>query len=350
MDIFHLKNLITVSTRVTTTSESLIDLVLTNNKRRVLKHGVVDAQISDHSLIYTFLQTYRSRKVCFRTLKNFDAKKLIDDLNKVPFHIMEIFDDTDDKLHIFESLYNEVLNEHAPIKSVHIHGNQVPFMNDQWRKAICHRNHLWRHFVENRTDANYATYKAQRNKCTSLRRKAYFKNKAEHSENPRDFWNAYRPFLHSRKSNQANDIILKENENIITDKKQVAEIFNEFFVNIANQAGEVTETTYGKDFSEHPSIKAILTNRVTKNTFTFTLTNGTEVGQALSNINVRKSCGYDSLPPKLIKASASAIAVPLSDIINSSIKAGACPMRWKKVKSHQHLRKMMNYAKETIGR
>lgn len=33
LDIFHLKNLITVSTRVTTTSESLIDLVLTNNKR-----------------------------------------------------------------------------------------------------------------------------------------------------------------------------------------------------------------------------------------------------------------------------------------------------------------------------
>ena len=179
----------------------------------MLYADVVDAQVSDHSLIYTIytmlrasLPRSRSRKVCFRSLKKFDAGKLIEDLNKVPFHIMEIFDDTDDKLYTFESLYNDVLDEHALIKSVHIRGNQVPFMNDQWRKAIRHRNHLWRHFVENQTDANYATYKAQRNKCTSLRRKAikaYFQNKAEHSENPRDFWNTYRPFLHSRKSNQA---------------------------------------------------------------------------------------------------------------------------------------------------
>ena len=44
-------------------------------------------------------------------------------------------------------------------------------MTEKWRKAIRHRNKLWRLFMRDRTDANYDHYKIQRNICTSLRRK-----------------------------------------------------------------------------------------------------------------------------------------------------------------------------------
>ena len=37
----------------------------------------------------------------------------------------------------------------------------------------------------------------------------YFLEKTE-ADNPCEFWNAYRPFMHSWKSKQANDILLKE--------------------------------------------------------------------------------------------------------------------------------------------
>lgn len=49
---------------------------------------------------------------------------------------MDIFDDVDDKLFAFESLYLDVINEHAPVKKFHASGNQVPFMKEQWRKSI----------------------------------------------------------------------------------------------------------------------------------------------------------------------------------------------------------------------
>ena len=42
-------------------------------------------------------------------------------------------------------------------------------------------------------------------------------------ENPREFWDTYRPILNS-KTKQANDIVLKENEVPITNKKQIAEL------------------------------------------------------------------------------------------------------------------------------
>ena len=62
----------------------------------------------------------------------------------------------------------------------------------------------------------------QRNICTSLRRKAikeYFRKKSDEiNQDPRQFWATYPPFLHSRHAYKSNDIILKEGEEIITDK------------------------------------------------------------------------------------------------------------------------------------
>lgn len=116
---------------------------------------------------------------------------------------MNLFDDVNDKLFAFEQLYNDTLDEHAPLKQTIVRGNQVPYMNEQWRKAIRHRNKLWRKFTKYRTDTNYKQYKIHRNKCTSLRRKAIkgdFLKKSTSSENPREFWNAYRPFLHGKQS------------------------------------------------------------------------------------------------------------------------------------------------------
>ena len=48
------------------------------------------------------------------------------------------------KLYAVEQLFLSVLNEHAPIKQTMIRGNQVPYMTEQWRGAIRHRNKLWK--------------------------------------------------------------------------------------------------------------------------------------------------------------------------------------------------------------
>ena len=289
-------------------------------------------------MVYTVLRASapqsRSRKICFRSLKNVSQDHFLRDLHTAPFHIIELFDDVDDKIFAFELLYNDILNEHAPLKQVHIRGNQVPYMTEQWRKAIRHRNRLWKKFTRERTDANYADYKTQRNKCTSLRRKAikeHFLKKTMAPDSPRDFWDAYRPFIHSKKTKQANDIILKEN-NIVTDKKEISELFNNHFVHIADGVPEINETDYGEDFIDHPSIKAIneqSDKRSTPVCFNFQRTNQEQIKKLLLGSNARKSCGHDMIPPRFIKESAAVIAEPLAKIINSSIDQRRYPTRWK---------------------
>ena len=235
---------------------------------------------------------------------------------------------------MFESLYLDILNKHAPQKQTHTRGNQIPFMNEQWRKAIRDRNKLWKKFTHQRTDANYAEYKKQRNKFTSISRKAikdHFKNKSE-TDNPRAFWEAYRPFMHSRSSKQANDITLIENDVVITDKKELAELFNNYFVHIIDDVQDIKEHNFGHEFSAHPSIRAIAEENRRKNAihnFNFKYTNKNQSEKLLLNINARKACGHDTITPRLLKESASVISGPLAELMNESIKQCKYPSRWK---------------------
>lgn len=90
---------------MTKSTETLIALILTNNKRRALQTGVIDTKISNHSLVYTIMRVtllrLRSRKIALRSFKNFDRDKFVEDLSAAPFHIEDIFDDPDDMLYFF---------------------------------------------------------------------------------------------------------------------------------------------------------------------------------------------------------------------------------------------------------
>ena len=76
------------------------------------------------------------------------------------------------------------------------------------------------------------------------KKKAHFMKKSSEPKNPREFWNAYRPFLHG-KTKQANDIIIKENNVVISDKREITELFNAHFIQIADGVPLMKETDYG---------------------------------------------------------------------------------------------------------
>ena len=166
--------------------------------------------------------------------------------------------------------------------------------------------------MRDRTDANYDQNKIQRNMCTSLRRKAikeHFVKTSSEPENPREFWNAYRPFLHG-KTKQANDIITNENNVVINDKREIAELFNAHFIQIADSVPLMKETNYGQHFENHPSIIAIHEKKRATGAplcFNFEYINQAQVERALLAVNIRKSCGHDMLSPRLVKAAVIAI-------------------------------------------
>ena len=97
-------------------------------------------------------------------------------------------------------------------------------------------------------------FKTQRISCICLRQ--HFVKKSTEPDNPREFWNVYRPFLYCR-TKQTNDIILWENGVVVSDTKEIDERSNERFIQIAVSAEVIKKQDYGKDFENHPSITAI---------------------------------------------------------------------------------------------
>ena len=118
---------------------------------------------------------------------------------------------------------------------------------------------------------------------------------------------------------------------LIKDNREMAEAFNNYFTHIADAAAEINEEDFGTDFSAHPSIKSILRNHYSDGTsdFDFQSTNTKQVEKLLLENNTRKSCGHDLIPPRLLRESASVIAEPLANIMNSLISQCHYPSRWK---------------------
>ena len=125
--------------------------------------------------------------------------------------------------------------------------------------------------------------------------------------------------LSSCKTKQANDIIITENNAVISDKREIAELFNAHFIQIVDCVPLMEETDYGQHFENHPSIIAIHEkNKATDAPlcFNFEHINQAQVERALLDVNARKSCGHDMLSPRLVKESASVIAKPITNIEN----------------------------------
>ena len=65
----------------------------------------------------------------------------------------------------------------------------------------------------------------------------YFDQRCVGEVNGREFWNTIRPFLTNKGTYGQNEIVLREQNEIITETAKVCNIFNEHFVNIAADIG-----------------------------------------------------------------------------------------------------------------
>ena len=89
-----------------------------------------------------------------------------------PWSVLEIFDDVDDKLHASDLLFNEILDHHAPIRSIKVRGKPNPCITEETRELMKSRNY-WRKRAR-RTDnpADWSTYKNLKHQVRKLIRAA----------------------------------------------------------------------------------------------------------------------------------------------------------------------------------
>ena len=118
---FNLLKLFTKPTGSSDTSKILIALALTTNVNFIANCYVNISAVADHCLAVVTLKLKAANPRPFyiftRSYKSYNPESWMSDLERVPFHIANIFDDFNEKVDVFNKLFLDKLSEHAPIDS-----------------------------------------------------------------------------------------------------------------------------------------------------------------------------------------------------------------------------------------
>jgi hypothetical protein len=167
-------------------------------------------------------------------MKNFNHSKFLADLEMVPWDSAYLYDNADDVLNHWSTLYTEILDQHAPIKKKWVRSDQLPWITPQIQREILLRNRLFKRHKKNPSSSIWEAHKIQRNKVTSLKRNCiteFCSTACSATKNHGEFWKKLKLLLPATVPNQQEKIILVENDKVISDPKLVAKMFNDYFAN-----------------------------------------------------------------------------------------------------------------------
>ena len=335
-DSLNMTQLVKKPTRVTATSETLIDHAYSNTIDNIIEVTVPVLGVSDH---YPVCITRKLSKafdtgpvhkfINYRDTKTFDEEQFLNDLNNQPWSVIDIFDDANDALDYFSDVFNSVLSTHAPKKQKRVKRQKQPkWINDEILTAMKIRNK----FKETKNKTQYALW---RNKVKLLIRNAkarLYSDSINTSSNPKDLWQTLHEMT-GKSAHACTDFINDEDGSPILDPTVCANTFNSFFTSI--HANFRTENNINSH-NEHPDITSIKNQVKMKleKTSDFSIPLATEsfILKQLQSLKTDKATGLDGLSAKYLKLSAQVIAKPLTAILNQSIQSSSYPNALKKAK------------------
>ena len=136
-----MEQLISTPTRVTESSSSILDHILTNYTDRVSQSGVIDTGLSDHQLIYCTRKITRTKfnshkNITIRSLKNYSQDVHLEELNKINFPDYSKFTDINDAYSDFIGKISLTIDKIAPMKEIRIKNSSKEWFDKEILEEI----------------------------------------------------------------------------------------------------------------------------------------------------------------------------------------------------------------------
>ena len=243
---------------------------------------------------------------------------------------------TDDAFTLFHSQLCSIFERHAPLVRKRVAHNCFPLMNKELSCTILYRNRMRNKFYKQKASAYFVLYKDARNKVTKLKRKllkSYFLSKCKGGSSNKKFWRTIKPFC-SNKSNKGGDIVLKENNEIISEPTELCNIFNQFFVQIGSthtSNGDHREALFSiiNRLKNHQSIELIRERCNVNVPFDMRPVSVRQVKKTIRGLKKDKAAGNDSIPPVFLIKLVNEIAEPITVLFNRCIQDCTFPSTLK---------------------
>ena len=334
---FSLKNIITGKACFKKTTGTSIYILLTNRPRSFLKTGIFETGLSDHhKLILSFFRSYFSRippkTIQYRKYKTFKESPFLYELDQELLK-GDMYKNNRDMFSTFTETFRRVLDKHAPLKTKRVRGNQSPFMTKELSKAVMNKSKTRNKYLKWPSRENFLAMKRSKNYCNNLARTT--KNKNGFANNKK-FWNAVKPFLTNKGFLTNDNISIKVNDDLVTDKTKLANLFNLHYINIVENTSGAPPVIQGnpnnpnednttvkniiKEYENHSSIINIK-NHIDSPVIRFDIPTAKieDMNKIIKNINPKKATGPDKIPPKIVKLSANIIDSHLMNIVNNDL-------------------------------
>ena len=326
--------LITKPTRVTHTSCTLIDNILSNSSMNNLESRIIQNIISDHYPIFHVTSNLKKKvkPTYFKTREITDEKvrQFNDILNMNEWNNVLNTQNPQLSFNNFHDEFDSTFNLFFPVKEVKINKNIhkiEAFMTGGLMISRRKKMKLAALCAKYRTQTNINNYKRYLdiyNKAIKDAKKIFYRNELQsNKDNLRKTWQTLREVI--SKSNDKTSCIdeIKMNGSTFTNNLDITNKFNEYFTSIA--------TNIASNINPSPLDP---TDFIPANDHNFRLR---EINQFVLVDIVRKmenkrSTDMFGLSNCLLKQIIHSIASPLSHIINISLKTGQIPTQLKTAK------------------
>jgi hypothetical protein len=323
--MFSLQQYNTKPTRVYMTTKSCIDHIIASDE--IVTKCNTFTGWSDHFAVVVELKLeawkkVKNQEIEIRSMRNFNETDFVKDLAKVPWNVIDTFDDLDDKFSIFWTLFEDVLNIHAPKKIIKVKKKKQnkPWFNVDIDRLIKTRNMI-------RKEGNGGAVlkdleKLIKRKISSAKSEYYINKIEENAENPKKLWNLLTEASNYKSSNSLESII---------ESNDMAQEFCDHLTNIPDRVNEqLQEKSNELNLSINESENS--SGSVQGANFEFKAIDSEYVIKFFNKANSAKASGYDGVGMKFLKVAAPVIALPLTKLVNIMFDTGVFPKDLKKSK------------------
>jgi len=318
-------------TRITATSATLIDNIITNVCQTQFISSILYADISDHLPIIiqtdSKLKKNNFNKIQYRRFFRETSKnKFIKSIRSVNWD--DITADTADTGYTkFHDVFCDIYESSFPLSKVNVtrkKNPRKPWMTAGLVRSCIKKEKLYKCQIRSPTDNNISAYKNFRNRLNKLIRiaqKNYYAEKFEaYKHNSRQTWHTIKQIINKNDTVPITDSFRNGNEEL-TDKYAIVEKFNEYFVNVG--------PTLANKIPIVPDTCTKYLSGTYKNSFYLDPTSADEITRVVMLMQPKTSAGYDNISVETIKSVITYIAEPLSKIINKSFSTGLVPDQLK---------------------
>ena len=323
---FNLTQLVKEPTTITETKRSLLDVIMTE------ACSVITSSISDHNLVEVTLKISRpkvkAKYVSTRSHSGYAPDSFCEDLSLVPGHMVYFFDDIDSQVETFNSLFLNVLDQHAPIKRIKIKSHSNLFVTPEIKQLMKTRDRWHRKAIQTNDKLcwnGYRFFRQEVKRELRLAEKIHVRNEIANSRgNTNDSWKIL---------NRCMSRGTAKRPSTLDDHETLANKCNNYFTSVgeltAYKANLVTRE-YGLDEESGSRGESIDTGlHVNTEAFEFQDVKETDVKSVIKSLAANKSPGYDKISARVLKDSCESIAPVISRLVNNSFKMAAFPKAWK---------------------